>query len=290
MADKQYKIKGVEDNDELIYIGSLFRTSYSADWRIQVRFKKSPVRSILASLIPDLAVGRLYNATHIEPKTQDSLSFDWNGKVHKLSGEDLQLPLVGEFKRNELYFIVEDYDGYLAIPQLELARVLFIQNSKMFHYALEPVALGIDFHSFEPYHKNLFIHVTPSAQLTKSQFERVFNPNKLAYTLADNQGKNSFLSISKNFLKYRFEKKEYDKERNIKTFVTWWTFDFQPPALSGSSLTVTLQSYIGQYKDSDVRVVQEILGISNVPHSLPKNIHFISQDWLKASVRQQTTD
>jgi hypothetical protein len=286
LAEKQYKIKRLEDNDELLFIGPLFRTSHSADWRIQVRFKKSPKKSVLASLIPDLAVGRLYNATHMEPNSHESLSFDWKGIVGNSSGEYLQLPQVDKLKRNERYFIVEDDDGYLAIPQLELARVLFIQNSKMFHYALEPVALGIDFHSFKPDHKNLLIHVTPSAQLTKSQFERVYNPNKLAYTLADKNGVDAFLSISKNFCQYRLDKKESNKE----TFTTWWTFGFEPPTLNGCSLTVTLQSCTGQYKNSDVRVVQEILGISNVPHSLPENIHFFSQDWLKASVKQQPSD
>ncbi len=286
LAEKQYKIKGLEDNDELLYIGPLFRTSYSADWRIQVRFKKSSIKSILASLIPDLAVGRIYNAVHIEPKAQGSRSFDWNGIVGNSSGEYLQLPPVDIIKRNERYFIVEDDDGYLAIPQLELARMLFIQNSKMFHYALEPVALGIDFHSFRPDHKNLFIHVTPSVQLTKSQFERVFNSNKLAYTLADKNGVDSFLSISENFRKYRHDQKESNKQ----TFTTWWTFGFAPPEIKGCSLTVTLQSCTGKYKNKDVRVVQEIQGISNVPHLLPENIHFISQEWLKALVNQQTTD
>lgn len=286
LAEKQYKIKGLKDNDELLYIGLLFRTSHSADWRIQVRFKKSSIKSIPASLIPDLAVGRIYNAVDIEPKAKESLSFDWKGNVRKSSGEYLQLPPVGKITRYERYSIVEDNEGYLAIPQLELARVLFIQNSKMFHYALEPVALGIDFHSFRPDHKNLFIHVTPSAQLTKSQFERVFNPNKLAYTLADKNGVDSFLSISENFREFRYDTKEGNKE----TFTTWWAFGFVPPELNGCSLTVTLQSCTGKYKSKDVRVVQEILAISNVPHLLPEKIHFISQEWLKASVRQQTTD
>ena len=279
MADRPYKIKGINDDDELLYIGSLFRHSYSTDWHLQVRFKKSDKRSVLASLIPDLVVGRTYNTTGEITVTEQSEQFTWSKIVGNRSGIQLNLESVAGVNRYERYFLLKNGDEYLAFPQLELARVLFIQNSKMFHYTLEPIALGIDFQYYQPSKDILIIEVCDSAQLSKSQFERLFNPNKFAYTLRDTEGNNSFLSINKSFLENRRDYKDEDGRLS-----TWWKFSFSAPKLKGSVLTISTHESTGIHNLKKVRVVTEIQSITNVPHSLPQDITYISKKWLKTSV------
>lgn len=285
MADSKYKIKGIEENDELLYIGSLFRHAYSADWHIQVRFKKSQKKSVLASLISELVVGRIYNPTSEVTFAKCDETFFWSKIVGNKSGIDLKLTSIAKAKRNERYFLVKDDYAYIAIPQLELARALFLQNSKMFHYALEPISLGIDFQSYSPDEENLIIEVSESAQLSKYQFERIFNLNKLSYTLADRQGRDSFLSISSNFLKYRF-----DTTGDRKQVSTWWKFGFDVPNLTGSVLDVSTYESTGVHKGEKVRVVREIHSINKVPHSLPENIQFFSKKWLRTLTGNTSDD
>lgn len=283
MADRPYKIKGVDNNDELLYIGSLFRHAYSTDWHLQVRFKKSEKKSVLASLLPDLVVGRTYNSTSEISTTSNTEDFTWNKIVGNKSGSELKIKNIGDAKRNERYFLLKNEDEYLAFPQLELARALFIENSKMFHYALEPISLGIDFKYYKPTQDNLIIEVCDSAQLTKNQFERVFNPNKLAFTLTDAKAHVAFLSINNNFLNYRFDKKEKGDRLS-----TWWRFGFDAPALNGSRLKVFTNELTGTFNHRRVRVINEILSITNIPHDLPQNIVFTSKKWLRTALTKVT--
>lgn len=191
----------MEDNDTLIYIGSLFRHEYSADWHVQVRFKKSNKRSVLASLLPDLVIGRTYNRTDESGTESPSKKIKWSRIVAHASGKELGLSPPKNLNRNERYFILSHGEVYLAIPQLELARVLFLQNSKMFHYAIDPVALGIDFQYFTPDQQNLLVEVNDSAQLSRSRFNQLFNQSKLAYTLCDDSGKKRFYQSKQAYLK-----------------------------------------------------------------------------------------
>lgn len=269
------------DNDELLFVGSLFRHSHSTDWHVQVRFKRSKKKSVLASLIPDLVVGRIYNPTSNVTITKKNEKFTWSKIVGNKTGKELNLESIADANRNERYFLLENDGEYLAFSQLELARVLFIQNSKMFHYTLEPISLGIDFQYYKPTEKNLIIEVCDSAQLTKSKFERLFNPTKLAYTLRDPKGNESFLSIKNNFLKYRFDHKDEDDR-----FSTWWRFGFDAPELDGSLLTISTHKSTGLHNRKKVKVVNEIQSITNIPHSLPQDISFISKKWLKTSVSE----
>lgn len=285
MAGKKYKIKGVEDNDQLTYIGSLFRHAYSADWHVQVRFKKSQKRSVLASLLPDLAVGRTYNLTDAPKSKQKMTSFNWSNLVSKGTGEDLNLPAIPDIYRNEQYFVLEKKQSYLAIPQIELARVLFLQNSKLFHYALDSIALSIDFQSFQPDDKNLLIEINSTAQLSKNRFEQLFNLSKLAYTLFDKSGKASFLSIAQNLLKNRF-----DTTNKNGDLSTWWAFSFNVPKLNYSKLKASLYTSPNRWKGKTLHVVTEISSLTQVPNSLPENIHIFSRDWLKISVQQGKDD
>jgi hypothetical protein len=281
LAGKKYKIKGVEENDELTYIGSLFRHAYSADWHVQVRFKKSHKKSVLASLLPDLVVGRTYNVTNIPPIVPITRSIKWSKIVGFKAGKELGLQQVPGINRNERYFLLKAGDGYLALPQLELARILFLQNSKMFHYALDSISLGIDFQSFQPDEKSLLLEVNSTTQLSKSRFEQIFNPSKLAYTLCDNAGKASFLSIGQSLLKHR-----YDVKNKAGKLSTWWPFTFNIPTLSGSKLKVCFCQSPTLWEGKPVEVVTEITSLTQVPNSLPENIHIFSQDWLKISVQQ----
>ncbi|MCW8093208.1 Tn7-like element transposition protein TnsE [Alteromonas sp. ASW11-130] len=281
MAGTKYKIKGVEDNDTLLYIGSLFRNAYSADWHIQVRFKKSQKRSVLASLISDLVVGHTYNATGTESVEKKLKSLSWSKVIADLSGHGLGLNSLNIDNRFERYFVLEKKGSFVAIPQLELARALFLQNSKMFHYALEPLSLGIDFNSYQPNINCLYIEVNASAQLSRSRFTQIFNQGKLAYTLCDKAGNNAFLSIHENHLKYRKGKKYKDGNTT-----TWWSFAFNPPDLTGAKLKVVCGNTKRNYKNKPLVVVTEIVGLTDVPNSLPNNIRFLSKDWLKASAHK----
>lgn len=278
MAGTKYKIKGVEDNDTLIYIGSLFRHTYSADWHVQVRFKKSNKRSVLASLLPDLVIGRTYNRTDESGTESPSKKIKWSRIVAHASGKELGLSPPKNLNRNERYFILSRDEAYLAIPQLELARVLFLQNSKMFHYAIDPVALGIDFQYFTPDQQNLLVEVNDSAQLSRSRFNQLFNQSKLAYTLCDDSGKKAFLSIKASLLNNRFDKK--DSSGNTST---WWTFTFDAPDLKGSILEITAYRSPKLWNQKKVFVVKEITGLTKIPNSLPNNIKFFSRDWFNAS-------
>ena len=282
MVDRAYKIKGVDENDQLLYIGGIFRFFGNSEWYVQVRFSKSKKKSVLASLIPDLCVGRFYNVTDISD-TQAKLKskpIKWSDVKAIENGKTLGLNPINGLNRNEKYFLLQKKNAWLAIPQIELARCLFLQNNKMFGYSLSPVALNIDFRRANVSQSNLIIEVTESAQLSKGQFEKCFNETQLAYTLCDSSALNSFLSIHESFRLKQKTSKVGGSE------VTWWNFGFNLPSLKGAKMELLLSEHISTYQGQNLYVANEIKDITGIPHTLPLDIEFISQKWTKVAVSQ----
>lgn len=282
MVDRAYKIKGVEENDQLLYIGGIFRFFGNSEWYVQVRFSKSKKKSVLASLIPDLCVGRFYNVTDISD-TQAKLKskpIKWSDVKAIENGKTLGLNPINGLNRNEKYFLLQKKNAWLAIPQIELARSLFLQNNKMFGYALSPVALNIDFRRANVSQSNLIIEVTESAQLSKGQFEKCFNATQLAYTLYDSSALNSFLSIHKSF---RLKQKKSNLDGKD---VIWWNLAFNAPNLKGAKMEISYSNQGQTYFGQKLYIANEIKGITGIPHKLPLDIEFISQKWAKIAVSQ----
>ncbi|MDO7085155.1 Tn7-like element transposition protein TnsE [Pseudocolwellia sp. AS88] len=284
MVDSAYKIKGVEENDQLLYIGGIFRFFGNSEWYVQVRFSKSKKKAVLASLIPDLCVGRYYNVTDIFDTQAKSkkIIIKWSDVKARANGKTLGLNPINGLNRNEKYFLLQKKNAWLAIPQLELARSLFLQNNKMFGYALSPVALNIDFRRANVSQSNLMIEVMDSVQLSKGQFEKCFNATQLAYTLCDSSALSSFISIHENFrLKQNTSKVDGCK-------VTWWNFCFNLPNLKKVKMELLLSEHISTYQGQNLYIANEIKSIIGIPHNLPVEIEFISQKWAKVSVSQST--
>ncbi|GAC31723.1 hypothetical protein GPLA_0807 [Paraglaciecola polaris LMG 21857] len=268
----------------MLYIGGIFRFFGNSEWYIQVRFSKSKKKSVLASLIPDLCVGRFYNVPDIsDAKGKTALTrTNWSNVKAVKSGKELALNPINGVNRSEKYFLLQKKDMWLAIPQLELARSLFFQNNKMFGYAQSPVALNVDFRRSNVSQSNLMIEVMDSAQLSKGQFEKCFNATQLAYTLCDSSALNSFLSVHENF---RLKQKT-SKVGGCE--VTWWNFGFNLPSLKGAKMEMMLSEHISTYQGQNLYVANEIKGITGIPHTLPLDIEFISQKWAKLAVSQST--
>lgn len=248
---------------------------------IQVRFERSDKRSVPAALLPDLVVGRRYNLTQnvndeeFDSTVAFSTDIEWSKIIGNKSGKELGLPQIDKSTfRNERYVLIHVDGKVYAFPQIELARVLFLQNSKMFHYAIDKVSLGIDFQYLKNDSENLVINVGEHVQLSKSYFESIFNKNKLAYTLHEKSGLKSFESISNNYIKYRFY--------NNETSELWWTFGFNLPSLWGAQMGI--RGIKHEHNEQTYFIVEEIESIGRIPHKLPENIEFFSTRWKTSNV------
>jgi len=263
------KIKNFPKNSRLTFLGSIFKDIKNSEWNITVglendKYSTKDQRYILNharfSNMPLLARNRRFNQTEtFTPFNESTITI----KIDDFQKWDILINESGQYSFSN---IVSDIhakltDIEIVLPQIELARVLFLHNAYLSRAALDQGRLSREFDIIKEDHQTL-INIPEFCNFPISQFNNIGMRRLLAWILLDTQIRTSFESISKNFLSEKLQTK----------FREFWNFNFIPPSLKGAE--ITLKVYFSAQKNK--YYVNEILAISNLPSEINHTVIFCS--------------
>lgn len=230
MSDTRFK--NIESNSKLLHLGDLFRSTTAKYWRINAWL--SPIqnkRHAAFSNLPMLARGRVLNATGKKPKrdrasssiTRDSIISECNLNEFP---EFAYASLAKVEARQKGFLIETPGKPSFIIPQLELARVLFLHSGYLCRAALTSETLAHEFDVQERLNEGkVIVNVLKLSTFPKNAFDDAGTRRMLAWLLIDRNARKSFESIFRHY-------KQYSRVNN-----GWemWTFSFEPPQMFGWS-------------------------------------------------------
>ena len=246
-----------DDDVKVVHIGHLFRNSENKEWRIFVWFNPMQERKWTRfTHLPLLSRGKTLNRTTKRNNTAD--------RVIEFGASGLQQAKLIDFPNLSSFASVRNKDGAqnsfiyevetryrtirYHIPQLELARSLFLINSYFCRSCLSSTALQQDFDvQYEIERDHLEIRILPSSSLPKGALEQSAVGQLLVWLFSDQDVMDSYESIFRH----------YQQNREIKNNVESWCFSFDPPPMQGWKLHVKGRSS-NEGKDY---LVEEIFGL-----------------------------
>ncbi|MEZ2624998.1 Tn7-like element transposition protein TnsE [Paenalcaligenes hominis] len=251
------KLAKFNDNVQVVHIGHLFRNLGHKEWRIFVWFNPMQEQKWTKfSHLPLLSRSKVLNRTTKNVNTAN--------RVIEFGTSDLQRAKLIDFPNLSSFASVRNKDGaqnsfiYEAetpyskiryhIPQIELARSLFLINSYFCRSCLSSTALQQEFDvHYEVERDHLEIRVLPSASFPKGVLEQSAVVQLLVWLFSDQDVMDSYESIFRH----------YQQNREIKNNVESWCFSFDPPPMQGWKLHVKGRSS-NEGKDY---LVEEIVGL-----------------------------
>ena len=263
------KIKNFPENARITFLGSIFKDIKNSEWNITVglendKYSTKDQRYILNharfSNMPLLARNRRFNQTKLfTPFNESTITI----KIDDFQKWDILINESGQYSFSN---IVSDIHGKytdieIILPQIELARVLFLHNAYLSRSALDQRCLSGEFDIIKGENQTL-INIPTLCNFPRDQYDNVGMRRLLAWILLDTEARTSFESISKNFLSEKLQTK----------FREFWNFNFVPPSLKGAELT--LKVYLSPKKNK--YYVNEILAISNLPSEINHTVIFCS--------------
>ena len=260
------KFKGLKDDSRIKGIGSVFRRHGGSDWNINVKLTPHQQKQYFGfSQVPILARRRVLNATKALPQagftgsvTIASTRF-WEVEQIKAC----PIPAVNRACDAKQWCFVFDFNGVrYFLPQIELARVLFLHTAYLARLSLIHNGLSQEFDVQQESELNkVWINILPTSSLPlKSRSDDAFR-QRLAWLLLDEDARHSFESIATYQLKNGYDSDKY----------RLWDFQFDPPALVGAELALR-----GHYESElNAFFVYEIDGISKLPSSCPTHVDIV---------------
>ncbi len=259
------KLASFDDNVQVVHIGHLFRNSDHKDWRIFVWFSPMQERKWTRfNHLPLLSRGKTLNRT-----IQQSNSVD---RVIEFGASGEQRAKLTEFPNLSSFASVRDKDGSqnsfiyadeihhskirYHIPQLELARSLFLINSYFCRNCLSSTTLQQEFDvRYEVERDHLEIRILPSSSFPKGALEQSAVEQLLVWLFSDQDVMASYESIFKHYQQNRQTTKNGEQ----------WCFSFDPPLMQGWKLHVKGR-FSNEGRDY---LVEEIVGLE-IDARLPK--------------------
>ncbi|MDY0208459.1 MAG: Tn7-like element transposition protein TnsE [Pseudomonas sp.] len=260
------KFKGLENNSVIRVIGSLFRRHGGADWHINIKLTPTQKKKYFGfSQVPILARRRVLNATE---KSRPAGFKNSVTVVHTRFWESVQIkacpiPTVNRQEDAKQWCFVFDVNGTrYFLPQIELARVLFLHTAYLARLSLIHNGLSQEFDIQRTSLLNrVRINILPTSSLPLQTRRDDAHRQQLTWILLDEAARHSFESIATYQLKNGYDNDKY----------RLWDFQFDPPALAGAELTLR-----GHYEpDLNAFFVYEIDGISKLPSSCPTHVDII---------------
>ncbi|AKX47328.1 transcriptional antiterminator [Thiopseudomonas alkaliphila] len=251
------KVASFDDDVQVVHIGHLFRNLGHKEWRIFVWFSPEQAQKWTKfSHLPLLSRSKVLNRTSKSCNTAD--------RVIEFGASDLQRAKLIDFPNLSPFASVRNKDGpqnsfiYEAeslhnktryhIPQLELARSLFLINSYFCRSCLSSTALQQEFDVYyEVERDHLEIRVLPSSSFPKGALEQSAVVQLLVWLFSDQEVMDSYESIFRH----------YQQSREIINKGESWCFSFDPPPMQGWKLHVKGRSS-NEGKDY---LVEEIVGL-----------------------------
>lgn len=274
----EVSIDGIPAGSKLILVGDWFRNP-GHDWCATCYFwnenenPKTIRRGIPIALLPTMIPGITFPRKTSENQAQGytgTFSAPPMGKWKKCSYRDLpaslkRLPCFSEEISNQVIYRLEIHHKIYWLPASELARMLFFHSSEVVRHA----ALQGNTWQLARAEQNDWAGIIsltsniPVSYLNSVQFRKFFT-----WLFFNKDAENSFCSIF--------------RELNDNTYLVngseRCTFDFQLPALSGTSLSWS--GYTGQQNvgEQDHCYIREIRSISGLPAPNLDTIYFEHPD------------
>lgn len=258
------RFKDVANNSKIRELGSLFRGPDGSGWRIEVRLTTSKdLHHFKISDLFALARGRMLNPTTNPAPAgypcdiQIVNTATWAEKTIGFC----PIPYSDQRGDAEQWCFVFEHNGITHyLPQIELARVLFLRSAYLAPLSLAPGGLSEDFDAQRTGAHEAQINILPTCTLASyARSDHAFR-RALAWILLDGDARRSFESIATNQLR---DGEETDKRRS-------WRFRFNPPELKGVKLRVR-----GHFdKHAQSCLVYEIHGLSGIPWHGPPHVTF----------------
>lgn len=252
------------DDTKIMAIGTLFRRVNNTQWAVNLELApKTEMGSLRVSNIPVLARKRVLNPTkeHKPAGYPHSFVIDssatWQRKTlgdYPVSAAIRQM----DMRQNCFCFWANGIEIYL--PQIELARVLFLHDGYLSRSALESDYLKNEF-SIEYDKPNVArVNVLPSSSYPLKSLDEYESRRLLSWILLDPDARASYESIGRSQKLYGYEKGGYRH----------WVFEFTPPQLSSAYCEVR-----GRFdKQTRSMLVYEVVSLRNIHAAIPDEIEF----------------
>ena len=275
------KIKGFGDNSLIVHIGDFFRYNNVPDWSLTlwchpIQDKK---HTRLANL-PLLSRNKLLNSARPQNSRVDRV-------ITFKPGYQLIVSTLSMFPELSVFQSVKDKDGIqnafcfnggkgdlVVVPQLELARAIFLMNSYLCRACLNSETLDLEFDvQPDPARNHIDIHVLKTRTFPKSAFNQGGTKQLLAWLLTNPSAMASYQSIYQH----------YQLNREFRGKLESWRFSFDPPAMNNWQLHVK-----GRYSsDKTSYLIEEIVGIV-LDVDVPSSIAFINPAFVKRDVKNES--
>ena len=260
------KFKGLKDDSRIKEIGSIFRRHGGSDWNINVKLTPHQQKQYFGfSQVPILARRRVLNAT----KALTQAGFTRSVTIASTRSWEVEqikvcpIPAVNRARDAKQWCFVFDFNGVrYFLPQIELARVLFLHTAYLARLSLIHNGLSQEFDVQQESELNkVWINILPTSSLPLKARSDDALRQRLAWLLLDEDARHSFESIATYQLKNGYDSDKY----------RLWDFQFDPPALAGAELALR-----GHYEpDLNAFFVYEIDGISKLPSSCPAHVDIV---------------
>jgi len=260
------KFKGLKDDSRIKEIGSVFRRHGGSDWNINVKLTPHQQKQYFGfSQVPILARRRVLKATE-ESRPAGFKSSVTVVNTRFWEAERIKacpIPAVNRQGDSKQWCFVFDFNGVrYFLPQIELARVLFLHTAYLARLSLTHNGLSQEFDVQQESELNkVWINILPTSSLPLNSRRDDALRQRLAWILLDEDARHSFESIATYQLKNGYDNDKY----------RLWDFQFDPPALAGAELALR-----GHYEsDLNAFFAYEIDGISKLPSSCPAHVDVV---------------
>lgn len=274
------KFKGIENDSKIKEIGSVFRRHGGSDWNINVTLTPHQQKQYFGfSQVPILARRRVLNATKVSKPAGFTRSITIEN-AHLWDAQRIKaciIPTVNRQGDSKQWCFVFDFNGVrYFLPQIELARVLFLHTAYLARLSLIHNGLSQEFDVRQENELNkVWINILPTSSLPLKARSDDALRQRLAWLLLDEDARHSFESIATYQLKNGYDSDKY----------RLWDFQFDPPALAGAELALR-----GHYESElNAFFVYEIDGIYKLPSNCPANVDVIDPRYSKGQLGQGCT-
>jgi len=274
------KIKELGNDALIVHIGDFFRYTNLPDWRVTLWCypiqKKKHTR---LSNLPLLSRGKLLNGTKKETQQVDRIIalkqgyFFTTSTLSEFPDLGIHKSVIDKESNQNAFCFRSEHGDTVVLPQLELARAIFLINSYLCRSCLDSASLQLEFDvQHHPVKNHVDIHVLKTNTFPKSAFDQSGTKKLLAWLLTSPSAMVSYQSIYQHYL----------LNRKMKDNLESWRFSFDPPPMNNWKFHTR-----GRYsKDKKKYLIEEIIGIE-FDVDIPSSIAFINPAFVKREVNDE---
>lgn len=272
-------IDGFDEYVRIVHIGDLFKAVDKNDWKINVMgFPIQSKKFTRFANLPMFSRDRIINASTPDRSKKDRV-------IQLKPGYKIETVFMSEFSELSHYESIVRAEGTqrafcikqrnqptIYIPQLELAKAIFLIDSYLCRACLSTSRLPLEF-DVKPKTSDghVDIHVLKTTTFPLKAFDQNGTRMILAWLLTNQTAQQSFESI------YQHYNKEQQRDKN------WirWTFNFDPPDMTNWKFHIKGK----MSHEQQAYLVQEIIGIE-IDSEMPASVSFHHSSFIKKKQKE----